>query len=75
MSKRYQARFNIYISDGFERAVREYFGDIEEDVTDSDILHYLEQKIRPASSGAPDVFEVEGGDTDGWFIQGLEEYD
>ena len=63
--------FNVYLADGFFEAVRKSYGYSNSDeVFGSDILQYLEENIKPAVSTS-DLLEVEGGDTDGWFVQGM----
>lgn len=75
MSRKLRAKFNIYISDGFEKVVRDYYEYPEdEELANSDIREFLENNMILASS-RDDSFDIEGGDTDGWFIQEVEEYD
>ena len=73
MDKTIAITFNVFIYDEFLESVRDYYEyrDVS-DVTDEDIREYLEANMNPASSKV-DVFEVEGGDTDGWFIQSYED--
>ena len=64
--------FNIFTSHNFEDEIRTYYGyGIEEEITNEDIIEFLNNTIKPARSG-DSSYEVEGGDTDGWFIQSIE---
>ena len=64
--------FNIFPSDHFIKTIKEFYDyEDEDEVTDRDIAEYLENTIKPAQSNDPS-YEVEGGDTDGWFIQSIE---
>ena len=64
--------FNIFLTDDFEEAVRVYAErKTTDDITNEDIVEYINQHIVPARSEVK-TFEVEGGDTDGWFVQGIE---
>ena len=70
MSDTLRLCFNVFITDGFKEAVREYAErENIDDVTGEDIISFLNDYINPATS-KHETFEVEGGDTDGWFIQG-----
>ena len=70
--------FRIFLKDDFLEKVKEYAErDSIDDVTEEDIVWYVRDNIEPAyniaaSSGS---FEVEGGDTDGWFVTGIQGYD
>ena len=69
-----RASFNIFISDDFEEQVKEYFGESEtpiEEIQMEEMRQYLEDNMMLAHSRV-DTFEIEGGDTDGWFIQNVE---
>lgn len=68
MNRTLTMEFNVYISDDIEEKIAEYYHESIEDVSDEDIKEYIELNIHPATSDNP-CFEVEGGDTDGWFIQ------
>ena len=64
--------FNIFVRDNFEDTVREYYEmEKDEEVTDEDIREFIQENIEEARS-IDSSFEVEGGDTDGWFIQSIE---
>jgi hypothetical protein len=67
--------FNIFVDDDFIEAVRKYADrETTEDVQDEDIVCYVEDNLQPARSNS-DCFQVEGGDTDGWFVNGFQGYD
>lgn len=64
--------FNIFPSRNFFDEIRTYYGyDPEEEITNEEITEFLNNTIKPARSGNS-TYEVEGGDTDGWFIQSVE---
>ena len=64
--------FNVFLSDGFKAAVKNYYGyESEDEIMDEDIREFIENNIEPATSKT-EAFEVEGGDTDGWFVQGFD---
>ena len=72
MSKTLRLTFNVFVSDGFEKAVREHFNYSEDAELDNyDIKEFLEFSMDPARSN-DESFEIEGGDTDGWFVQCVE---
>lgn len=62
--------FNIEILDKeeFVRTVAEEYGREVEDLTDDDFTDFIEANIRGASSKRTDLFQVEGTDMDGWFV-------
>ena len=63
-----EVTFRIFPEDDFIECVAEYFGkENVEDVTDEEIKCFIEDHIKPAQSMHPS-FAVEGGDTDGWFV-------
>ena len=73
MSRTLRVGFNIIVSDGFEEAVREYYGyEGSEELDNEDMVMFVESNIRAAESRC-EAFEVEGGDTDGWFVQCVSE--
>ena len=73
MSKTLRVSFNIFLNDSFMENVMRYAErDSIEDVTGEDIVWFLNDFIEPATS-THESFEIEGGDTDGWFVQGFEE--
>ena len=66
------AKFRIFIEDGFYEEVMRYTErDSIEDITDEDIKCYLEDSMDKARTNS-EYFMIEGGDTDGWFIDGIE---
>ena len=67
--------FRIFPKEGFMEKVKEYAeADSIEDVTEEDITWFVRDNILPATSNS-NVFEVEGGDTDGWFVDHLDQID
>ena len=72
MSRTLRAEFNIIISDGFEKAVRDFFSySKEEELDNEDIREFLENKIIAAQSLDENI-KIEG-DGSGWFIQCVSE--
>lgn len=68
MSRTITAEINIFISDEFEKAVKEFYNnDGTDNIEDEDIVNFIENNIKPAES-KHESFEIEGGDTGGWFI-------
>jgi len=72
MNRTLKCTFNVFISDDFEKVVREHFNYNEDTELDNyDIKEFLEFSMDSARSN-DEAFEIEGGDTDGWFIQNVE---
>ena len=63
--------FRIFLKDDFLEKVKEYAElDSVEDVSEEDIAWFVRDNITPATSNS-DCFEIEGGDTDGWFVDNV----
>lgn len=71
MSRTIEATFRVFIEDDFEDAIRRDLGyDSTEEIDNEDIMQFLEMSMDfPLSND--DSFKIEGGDTDGWFIQSV----
>lgn len=66
-----EVNINIFLKDGFREAVMRWAErESVNDIRTEDIIEYLNVNITPAKSDNK-YFMVEGGDTDGWFIQGI----
>lgn len=70
--KTLKVSFNIIIEDDFYKEVMHYMDKTSvEDVDEHDVVCYLEDSMDKARTNS-EYFMVEGGDTDGWFIQSVE---
>lgn len=76
MDKVLRLAFNVYLSDDFERYVKHYLSkygqEVHDELTTEDIIEFINEHIRPAEA-IGESFQVEGGDIDGWFVQGVVE--
>jgi hypothetical protein len=59
-----------YDEDNLEKEVAKYTEKEKEDITTEDVIEYLNRNIKPARTMS-ESFQIEGGDTDGWFVQGI----
>ena len=69
--RKIEATFYITVEDNFEDAVRRDLDISEDDPIDNqDIREFLELSMtKPVSCDS--AFEIEGGDTGGWFVQSI----
>ena len=68
MSNTIEITFRVFTTDEFKQKVAEYVDRPVNEITDDDVYSFLQDHINPARSEKRAAFEVEGGDTDGCFI-------
>ena len=67
-----ECTFRVFVTDEeeFKKQVAEYAECEPDEITEENIAEFIREKINPASSNST-AFQVEGGDTDGWFVDGV----